>query len=136
MGFGLPAAIAASLHDPDRISVAVCGDGGFAMSMMEIETAVREGAHPVVIVFDNQLYGTTALDQVHRGGPTRTSELGPIDMAAVARAHGALGFSVAREEEFEPALRDAISARHVSVIHIALDRAWRSVDDNPVLIPT
>jgi acetolactate synthase-1/2/3 large subunit len=136
MGFGLPAAIAASLHDPDRIAVAVCGDGGFAMSMMEIETAVREGAHPVVIVFDNQLYGTTALDQVHRGRPTRTSELGPIDLAAVARAHGALGFSVASDGEFEPALRDAIAARRISVIHVALDRAWRSVDDVPVLAPS
>ena len=90
MGFGVPAAIAASFHDPDRIAVAVCGDGGFAMSMMEIETAVREGAHPIIIVFDNQRYGTTALDQERQGRSAQTSELGPMDVAAVARAQGAL----------------------------------------------
>ena len=94
MGFGMPAAIAASLLDPDRIAVAVCGDGGFAMSMMEIETAVREGAHPIVIVFDNQLYGTTAMDQVRQGRSTRSSELGASDLAAVARALGGLGFTI------------------------------------------
>src|SRR5690606_5840838 len=41
MGFGLPAAIAASLHEHDRICVAICGDGGFAMTMADLETAVR-----------------------------------------------------------------------------------------------
>jgi acetolactate synthase-1/2/3 large subunit len=133
MGFGVPAAIAASLHDPDRIAVAVCGDGGFAMSMMEIETAVREGAHPIIIVFDNQRYGTTALDQERQGRSARTSELGPMDIAAVARAQGALGFTVLDEDDFEPALREAIAARRVSVLHVALDRAWRSVDDRPAI---
>jgi acetolactate synthase-1/2/3 large subunit len=132
MGFGIPAAIAASLHDPDRIAVAICGDGGFAMSMMEIETAVREGAHPIVIVFDNQRYGTTALEQERHGHSARSSELGPIDLAAVARAQGALGFTVMSEDDFEPALREAIAARRISVLHVVLDRAWRSVDDCPV----
>jgi len=109
------------------------GAGGFAMSMMEIETAVREGAHPIIIVFDNQRYGTTALDQERRGRSARTSELGPMDIAAVARAQGALGFTVLDEDDFEPALREAIAARRVSVLHVALDRAWRSVDDRPAI---
>jgi len=132
MGFGLPAAIAASLHDPDRIAVALCGDGGFAMTMMEIETGVREGAHPVILAFDNERYGTTALDQARQERATTTSELGPVDLAAVARAQGALGFTVTDERDFEAALREAISARRLSVIHLRLDRAWRSVDDLPL----
>jgi acetolactate synthase-1/2/3 large subunit len=131
MGFGMPAAIAASLHEPDRIAVAVSGDGGFAMSMMEIETAVREGAHPIVIVFDNERYGTTALEQDRAGLPVTTSELGPIDIAAIARAQGALGFTIDEDAGFEPALREAIAARRVAVLHVAVDRAWRSVDENP-----
>jgi acetolactate synthase-1/2/3 large subunit len=131
MGFGMPAAIAASLHEPDRIAVAICGDGGFAMSMMEIETAVREGAHPIVIVFDNRLYGTTALEQERHGRSAVTSELGPIDIAGVAQAQGAFGLTVQEDADFEPALREAIAARRISVLHVALDRAWRSVDDHP-----
>jgi acetolactate synthase-1/2/3 large subunit len=132
MGYGLPAAIAASLMDPDRIAVALCGDGGFAMTMNELETAVREGAHPIAIVFDNQRYATIAGRQLQEGRSTRTTDLGPIDFSAVARAHGALGFSVGREEEFEPALREAITSRQASVIHVAVDRAWLSVDEHPL----
>ena len=132
MGFGLPAAIAASLLDPDRIAVAICGDGGFAMTMAELETAVREGAHPIAIVLDNQRYGTIAVQQSREGRPTHSTELGAIDFAAVARAHGALGFSVTDEVGFRAALREAITSRQASVLHVAVDRAWRSVDDNPV----
>jgi acetolactate synthase-1/2/3 large subunit len=132
MGFGLPAAVAASLQDPDRIAVAVCGDGGFAMSMMELETAVREGAHPIVLVFDNERYGTIAMGQSREGRSSATSELGSVDFAAVARAHGALGFSVSDDDTFESALREAITSRQTSVIHLALDRAWVSVDEGPL----
>jgi acetolactate synthase-1/2/3 large subunit len=131
MGFGLPAAIAASLMDPDRIAVAVCGDGGFAATMNELETAVREGAHPIAVVLDNQRYGTIAGQQLLERRPTRSTDLGPVDFAAVARAQGALGFSVGRDDEFEQALRDAITARRPAVIHVVVDRAWLSVDDNP-----
>ncbi len=132
VGFGLPAAIAASLMDPDRIAVALCGDGGFAVSMAELETAVREGAHPIAVVFDNQRYGSIAVQQMSEGRPTTSTELGPIDFAAVARAHGALGFTVGSDAEFLPALREAITSRRPSVIHVAVDRAWLSVDDNPL----
>jgi len=131
MGFGLPAALAASLNDPDRIAVAICGDGGFAMTMNELETAVREGAHPIAIVFDNERYGTIGMHQVRGGRSIRATDLGAIDFAAVARSMGALGFSVTQTSEFEPALREAISSRQASVIHVALDRSWVSVDENP-----
>ncbi len=133
MGFGLPAAIAASLMDPDRIAVALCGDGGFAATMNELETAVREGAHPIAIVLDNERYGTIAVQQLHEGRETKSTDLGPVDFAAIARAQGALGFSVSSEDEFESALRGAITSRRASVIHVTVDRAWRSVDDHPLL---
>lgn len=133
MGFGLPAAIASSLADPDRIAVAFCGDGGLAMTMAELETSVREGAHPIVIVLDDRRYTTIAMYQARDGRPTNSSELGPIDFKAVAQAHGALGFSVTRDAEFEPALREAIASRQTSLLHVTLDRAWVSVDENPVI---
>jgi thiamine pyrophosphate-dependent acetolactate synthase large subunit-like protein len=53
----------------------------------------------------------------------------------VARAHGALGLTVTDDAGFEPALREAITARRPSVIHVAVDRAWRSVDDTPLSEP-
>lgn len=134
MGFGLPAAVAASLHEPDRIAVAICGDGGFAMSAMELETAVRVGAHPIVLVLDNERYGTIAMSQSSEGRTSASSDLGAVDFAALARAQGALGFSVANDADFEDALRQAILSRQASVIHLALDRAWVSVDDGPLVV--
>ena len=67
MGYGLPAAIAAALVHRDRPVVALVGDGGLAMTMAELETAVRVGARVVVVVFDNERYGTIRMWQERRG---------------------------------------------------------------------
>ena len=69
--------------------MALAGDGGFAMTMNELETSVREGAHPIAIVFDNGHYGTIRMHQEREGRAITASDLGPIDFAAVARASGA-----------------------------------------------
>jgi acetolactate synthase-1/2/3 large subunit len=128
MGYGLPAAIAASLVEPERAVIALCGDGGFAMTMNELETAVRAQSSPVILVFDNRRYGTIAMYQQREGMPTTGTELGPIDFAAVARACGAQGGRVARNAEFEPALRDALAARRPAVIHLEMDPRWVTPD--------
>ena len=125
MGFGLPAAIAASLARPGRLGVALAGDGGFAMTMAELETAVRERAHVVAIVFDNGRYGTIWRHQELRGGEAGlATNLGPIDFAAVANAAGALGLTVSTDADFEPALRQAMDAGRPAVLHLALDPSW------------
>lgn len=124
MGYGLPAAVAASLVAPDRPVIALCGDGGLAMTMNELETSVRSGAHPVVLVFDNGRYGTIAMHQRNEGYAQAATALGPIDFAAVARACGAQGGRVMRNEEFEPALRDALSARRTALLHLEIDPQW------------
>jgi len=131
MGYGLPAAIAASLVDRDRIVVALCGDGGLAMTMNELETAVRVGARPVILVFDNRRYGTIAMYQQAEGREPIASELGPIDFAAVARACGAQGGRVTRDAEFEPALRDALAAGRPALLQLELDPRWVSPDKPP-----
>ncbi len=132
MGYGLPAAIAASLVHRDRPVVALVGDGGLGMTMAELETAVRVGARVVVIVFDNERYGTIRMWQERRGtGVGVASELGPVDFAAIARACGARGVRVERDADFEPALRAALVADRATVIQVALDRAWVSIDQTP-----
>src|SRR6188472_4615070 len=67
MGYGVPAAIAAALVHRDRPVVALVGDGGMAMTMAELETATREGAKIIVLVFDNERYGTIRMWQDRRG---------------------------------------------------------------------
>ena len=130
MGYGLPSAIATSLRDPDRITVAICGDGGFAMTMAELETAVRAGTRVIALVFDNERYGTIRMHQDRRGDPDPVAtDLGSIDFALVAQGLGASGVRVSTDAAFEPALRDALEASGPTVIHLALDRRWVSVDD-------
>jgi acetolactate synthase-1/2/3 large subunit len=137
MGYGLPAAIGATIARPGRLGVVLAGDGGFAMTMAEMETAVRERAHVVALVFDSGRYGTVRGRKRERGvasgpesepvtepGTEPGSELGPVDFAAVAEACGALGLSVRIDEEFEPALRQALEAGRPTLIHLALDPRW------------
>jgi acetolactate synthase I/II/III large subunit len=136
MGYGLPAAIGATLARPGRLGVALAGDGGFAMTMAELETAVRERARVIVVVFDNGRFGTIWRAQEERAaGAGLGTRLGSIDFAAVATACGALGFSVANDEEFEPALRQAIESGRPALLHLAMDPAWTTPDFVPSVRP-
>jgi acetolactate synthase-1/2/3 large subunit len=129
MGYGLPAAIAAALVHRERVVVAVAGDGGFAMTMAELETAVREGIKVIAVVFDNERYGTIRMHQDRRdGGEAIATDLGPIDFAAIARACGARGIRVETNAAFEQAVRQAIANDRTTVIQVALDRGWVAPD--------
>ena len=132
MGYALPAAIAAGLVHRDRVVLAFAGDGGFAMTMAELETAVREKAKVVVVVFDNERYGTIRMHQDRRGHGTEgaiATDLGSIDFAAVARACGARGIRVESDTAFEGALRQAIANDRPTVVQVALDRGWVHPDE-------
>ena len=128
MGYGLPAAIAASIASPGRPVVALVGDGGLGMGVAELETAVREGARPIVLVFDNERYGTIRDHQDRRALVPIGTDLGPVDWSGVAQAFGAEGIRVESDEAFEPALRVALGSRRPTVLHLLVDRRWVSVD--------
>jgi acetolactate synthase I/II/III large subunit len=136
MGYALPAAIAAALVHRDRTVVAVAGDGGFAMTMAELETAVREKAKVIAIVFDNERYGTIRMHQELRARPdgsssTVATDLGPVDFTAIARACGARGARVENDAALEPALRQALAADRPTVLQLVFDRRWVSPDLTP-----
>jgi acetolactate synthase-1/2/3 large subunit len=129
MGYGFPAALAAALVHRERRVVALLGDGGMGMTLAEVETAVREGAHIVAIVFDNERYGMIHDHQERAGSATAPgTDLGPLDFAAAARACGARGVRVDTDAAFEGALRTALAATGPTVIQLALDRRWVHVD--------
>jgi thiamine pyrophosphate-dependent acetolactate synthase large subunit-like protein len=68
------------------------------------------------------------MHQAREGEPSVATDLGRIDFAAVAEASGALGLRVTTDDMLEPALRKALAADRPSVLHVALDRSWLSVD--------
>ncbi|WP_374944628.1 thiamine pyrophosphate-binding protein [Sphingomonas sp.] len=122
MGYGLPAAVAASLRHPDRSVVALAGDGCFLMNGQELATAVQHGATILVLVIDNSAYGTIRMHQ-EREFPGRVSatKLHNPDFAALARAYGCWAETVERTEDFAPALDRALAQPGVKLLHIKTD---------------
>ena len=122
MGYGLPAAIAASLRHPNRTVVALAGDGDFLMNGQELATAVQHGASILVIVVDNSAYGTIRMHQ-EREFPGRVSatSLNNPDFAALARAYGCWAETVDETAAFTPALARALAQPGVRLLHLKTD---------------
>ena len=121
MGYGVPAGVAAALARPDRRVIAVAGDGGFLMSGMEIETAVRYGAAMTILVFRNGLYGTIAMHQRREMGRTAGVDIGAVDIAKLAEALGAVGVTVSDEQTLRVELERAGTFSGVTVLDIITD---------------
>jgi acetolactate synthase I/II/III large subunit len=113
MGFAIPAALAAKLVHPDRPVVAVCGDGGFAMTMNGLMTGIEQDIPIVTVVFNNLALGWV----LHGGGPF-AAEFADFDHAAIARAMGCHGVRVTEPTALGPALREALNARLPTVIDV------------------
>jgi len=88
MGYALPAAMAAKLAFPERDCVAVCGDGGFAMTMNALFTAAAARIPVVTVVLNNGVLGWVKDGQRRRGNRFIASDLGQNDYAKIARAMG------------------------------------------------
>ena len=122
MGYGVPAAIAAKLVHPDRVVLSWNGDGCFQMNGQEIATAVQYGAAVVFVVVDNAMYGTIRMHQErHYPGRVSGTTLVNPDFAALARACGAHGETVARTDEFAPAFERALESGQPALLHVKLD---------------
>ena len=133
MGSAVPMAVAAALRRKGKRAVAFVGDGGILMTGNEIATAMREGVNPVIILSDNNCYGTIGMH--HEGrypgrAYDRAIRLVNPDFVAWAQSFGAAGICVETEEDVAPALAKAfaITDRPV-VVHVKSSTiqasAWR-----------
>ena len=122
MGYGVPAAVAAKLIHPDRLVVGFCGDGGVMMTGQEQATSMLEGVGPIILVFNNAMYGTIRMHQEHRfPGRVIGTALNNPDFLALARAYGAFAASVSRTEDFAPAFEDAAARNGAAIIELKMD---------------
>ncbi len=106
MGYGLPAAIGLGLLDRARTVACVLGDGGFAMTTAELETAVRLELPIIVVVLADDALSQIKAGQERRGYPVTGTTFGGLDYVAVAKGFGARGYEVRTEAE----CRDAFAA--------------------------
>jgi acetolactate synthase-1/2/3 large subunit len=110
MGYGVPSGIAAKLMHPERTVITFAGDGEFMMTGQELATAVQYHVGIVIILFNNNMYGTIRMHQ-EREFPNRVegTTLHNPDFAALARAYGGLGEVVTQTDEFTPALKRVLA---------------------------
>lgn len=123
MGYGLPAAIAAKLHAPERTVVCFAGDGCFMMYPQELATAMQFNAAIIVIVVNNGMLGTIRMHQ-EREYPGRVSatELMNPDFIALAKSFGAHAELVERTEDFAAAFQRAQQAGVAALLELRVDR--------------
>ncbi|MFM8773166.1 MAG: sulfoacetaldehyde acetyltransferase, partial [Actinomycetota bacterium] len=108
-GYSLPTMIGAKAACPDRPAIAYAGDGAWAMSMVEVLTAVRHDIPVTAVVFHNRQWGAEKKNQVDFYSRRFVAdELINPSFADVARSMGAEGITVDRLEDVGPALKKAI----------------------------
>ena len=123
LGFAVPAAVGVAAAAPNLRPLVLVGDGAFQMTGMELSTIARYGMNPIVIVLDNDGYGTErpmldgVFNDVHRWSFARIPEV----------LGAGLGLKVATEREMSAALQQAkANAQSYSLIQVTLDRDDRS----------
>ncbi len=119
LGFAVPAALGVGAAAPNLRPLVLVGDGAFQMSGMELASIARYGMNPIVVVFDNDGYGTErpmldgAFNDVHRWNYARIPEV----------LGSGLGIKVANELEMADALKQArANTESFTIIQVLLDR--------------
>ena len=121
MGFGLPGAIAAKLARPEKKVFCITGDGGFAMAMAELVTAVKYHLPLVVVVLNNRELAMIRMEQQMEHYPNFGTDLLNPDFAAYGESCGGRGIKVTRPAELEPAIRKAMALDTVVVVDVETD---------------
>lgn len=109
IGMGFGTALGFACGTPQRTTVLFIGDGGFLMTLSELETAAREGIPVVIVLMNDGAYGAELHYLKMRGMPVSTAVFADIDFAPIAQAFGFEAFTVRTLEELAklaPALKN------------------------------
>jgi acetolactate synthase I/II/III large subunit len=121
MAFSLPGALGAKLAHPERKVLATMGDGSFLMNSQELETAMREKIHFVVLVWVDEHYGLIKWKQELELGCSAFVKFTNPDFVKQAESYGAKGYRIETADELLPTLRQALEDDTVSIIACPVD---------------
>ncbi len=121
MGFAIPSAISAKLLCPERKVIAAVGDGGFLMSLPDLETAQRLSLSFTVLIWNDGGYGLIGWKQRLKYGEEFFTRFGNPDFGRLAESFGARSFRVEKEDDLGPLLKHAVKSSGVSVIDCPVD---------------
>ncbi len=132
MGYGLGASIGAKVGKPDSTVINIAGDGCFRMNMNELATAARYNIPVIDVVINNHVLGMVRQWQTLFYGKRYSNTIlnDKADFAKVADALGAKGITVRTLEEFESALKEAVTADGPVVIDCIInedEKVWPMV---------
>jgi acetolactate synthase-1/2/3 large subunit len=132
MGYSVPSAIGAAIQHPDRLVVGMCGDGGFMMNGQEIATAMMQGAAPIIMLFNNGIYGTIRMHQMREypNRPSATTLHNP-DFVALAKAYGAYAAVIDKSSDFPAIFREAQNSGKLALLEVRMDP--RQLTTNAIL---
>jgi len=126
MGFGGPAAIGAKIAHPDKVVIALIGDGGFGQNPAQLATANHEDVAVIWLIMNNNAFGTIAgLEKAHYNTTFGTvfekdGRSTAPDYAALARAYGIEGIRIDSASAFKPALEKAIKMNTSVVLDVPM----------------
>ncbi len=118
LGYGLPAAVGASLARPGHPVVVLLGDGALMFSLQELATLTELGLPVPVVVVDNGGYREIRDQQAARGIPPTAVDLPTPDLAAIATAMGAHGARTADPGALTDLVSGALSADRPTLVHL------------------
>ncbi|MBA95721.1 MAG: acetolactate synthase, large subunit, biosynthetic type [Rickettsiales bacterium] len=110
MGFGFPAAIGAQFGQPKNTVIAICGDGGFQMTLFELSTAVIHKLPIKIVIIDNKYLGMVRQWQelFFDDRLSGVDMVGNPDFGKVAKAYGAKAFRIKRPADVKKVLQKAL----------------------------
>jgi acetolactate synthase-1/2/3 large subunit len=127
MGFGPAAAIGVQIAQPERVVVALVGDGGMSAQLPALPMAVERGTPVIFVVMNNRAHGTISDLQAANFGASHGCDFtdptgAPYspDFAALARACGADGYQIDAPEDLRTALDSAIRNRRPAVLDVPM----------------
>jgi acetolactate synthase-1/2/3 large subunit len=120
LGTEIPFALAAKLARPDWKVVALCGDGSFGYSAMEMDTAARYGAAIVCVIANDSGWSMIRWPQRYLYGPDRVygTNLEPRRYERVVEALGGYGECVTEVDEIRPALERAFASGKPACLNV------------------
>ncbi len=119
MGFGVPAAVAAAIEQPNRMAICFVGDGGILMTGQEIAVAVGAGAKPKIVLSDNGIYGTIRTHQEkHYPGRVSGTNLANPDFTAWGKSFGIGVFTLKLGDDVDATVQAFLAHDGAALLHV------------------
>jgi len=123
MGFALPAAIGAKRGAPDRIVVAIIGDGGFQMTIQELGTIMQSNIDVKIMILNNRFLGMVRQwQQLFHEKRYSFVDIQSPDFVMVAKGYGIAGKTVNDREELDAAIKEMISHKGAFLLNIMVGK--------------